>query len=80
MNPPYEPVSCEFHDVLESAAVRRQPVAVVYRDDGGVQATVVDVITDVAAKAGEEFMTLQGGLSLRLDRLVSVDGVALADL
>lgn len=79
MTADYQPVSCEFHDVLETLAIRRNPVVIVYRDEHGAHAEVRDRILDVSARGGEEFMALQGGLSLRLDRIVSVNGVALAD-
>ena len=79
----YQPVSCEFHDVLESLATRRQPSRVVYRAVAGeasapMQETLA-VIADVFSRSGQEFIRLDSGLTIRLDQLVSVDGRKLAE-
>lgn len=78
MSEPYQPINCEFHDLLEHHAVRRTDSKVVYRDDAGARCEVTDTIADLGAEAGVEYMTLSGGLRIRLDRIESVNGVALA--
>lgn len=74
----YTPIACAFHDRLESAAVRRQSVRLVWHDPQGerVEETTVD---DVFAKDGADWVRLGTGETVRADRLVSLDGHVLAD-
>ena len=74
----YTPIACAFHDRLEDAAVRRQPVRVVWRDLQGerVAQTTVD---DVFARDGADWVRLGTGETVRADRLVSLDGHTLPE-
>ncbi|MEM1055646.1 MAG: hypothetical protein AAGI52_08965 [Bacteroidota bacterium] len=74
----YTPIACGFHDRLESAAVRRQSVRVVWHDLQGerVAETTVD---DVFAKEGADWVRLGTGETVRADRLVSLGEHRLAD-
>lgn len=74
----YHPVSCEFHDVLEAAAVLRKQVPVVVRAADGTTSTRTARITDVYARDGADYMTLDSGETIRLDALAAVDGVPAA--
>ncbi|MEW6612098.1 MAG: Rho-binding antiterminator [Pseudomonadota bacterium] len=69
MNPPYEPVSCVFHEQLEMAARRRRPVGLRLKSGE----TLHGVIEDVWTEAGAEYLRLadqQGRASTwRLDAL-----------
>lgn len=71
----YDPIDCSLHDRLESAATLRTPVDIVYREDSGAQASTHDVITDVYARDGVEYLTTRSGSTIRLDRIESVDNV-----
>ena len=75
----YQAISCEFHDVLEARATLRKPVAVHYRDETGALQRRSAVITDVFARGGADYLTLSSGETVRLDRVVEVDGEKLAD-
>ena len=75
----YIPISCEFHDLLEALATTHKPARIAFRDDDGVEQRRTAVVTDVHARAGAEYLVLESGESLRLDRLVEVDGEKLAD-
>lgn len=77
MNSTYVPIDCEFHDVLEATATTGRRVAIVYLDDAGQQQTAQARITDLQAHNGEEHMLLDDGSRIRLDAIVSVDGVRL---
>jgi Rho-binding antiterminator len=77
---PYIPISCEFHDRLEDLATLHKPTRVRYFDNDGLQQQRDASITDVFARNGEEFISLSSGELVRLDHLVEVDGVSLADL
>lgn len=72
---PYKPIDCSLHDRLESAATLRHPVCIIYRDTDGTQRETNDRLVDVFAKDGEEFAKTADGDLIRLDRLISVDGV-----
>lgn len=75
----YSPVNCEFHDVLEHHATKRATVRVRFRDEAGAQQERDAVITDVFARDGADFLSLDTGETVRLDRVVDVDGVKLAE-
>ncbi|HEY5802620.1 MAG TPA: hypothetical protein VIT90_02855 [Lysobacter sp.] len=76
---PYHPINCEFHDRLEDLATLRKRARIGFRDERGAEQHRDAVITDVFARNGEEFLVMSTGETLRLDRLVDVDGVRLAD-
>ena len=70
----YRPIDCALHDRLESLATVGRAVTIEYRDEHGLARRAQDVIVDVYARAGVEYLRTQTGLTIRLDRLVGVDG------
>ena len=74
----YQPINCAFHDVLESVAVLRTPALIHFLDDDGVAASLQSRIADVYSHDGAEFLRLPSGERIRLDQLLSIDGVQLA--
>jgi Rho-binding antiterminator len=77
MSSTYTPINCEFHDVLEATATTRRRVAIVFIGEDGQHETVQARITDLQASNGLEHMLLDDGMRIRLDAIVSVDGVSL---
>ena len=75
--PDYTPIACSVHDRLESWAVRRTTVAVVWRD-GDAERTAETTIADVFARGGADWVRLGTGAEVRADRLVTVGGVAVS--
>jgi len=75
----YEPIDCADHDKLESLATLRQTARISYRDDRGELREVEDLIEDVFARDGVEYLKTAGGEEVRLDRLERVDGKLRAD-
>lgn len=73
----YIPVNCEFHDHLEDFATLRKPVSVSYLDEAGGAQQRTSVITDVFARSGADWLTLDSGELVRLDRLGEVNGIRL---
>ncbi|HET6569615.1 MAG TPA: hypothetical protein VFG50_16740 [Rhodothermales bacterium] len=73
----YEPIDCNFYDELTLRATYRRVSEVRYRDEAGVERVVRAVIEDVFTRGPEEFLKLEGGLEIRLDRILSVDGILL---
>ncbi|NNF56823.1 MAG: hypothetical protein HKN04_01140 [Rhodothermaceae bacterium] len=74
----YQPIACGFHDRLEDWAVRRTPVELIWYDGDKARHTTA-VIADVYAKEGADWLRLDTGEVIRLDRLSTVDGMALPD-
>lgn len=75
----YQPINCEFHDVLESLATTRTPAQVIFIDDEGTPQQRTAIVLDVYARDGAEFLALDTGETVRLDALRQVDGERLAD-
>ena len=73
----YVPISCEFHDLLEVHATTRRPTALRFRDSSGTEQARSAVITDVYARSGAEYLSMDSGETLRLDQLIEVAGVEL---
>ncbi len=75
----YEPISCEFHDLLEVHATTRKPAQIHFLDRDGTLQNRHATIIDVFAKQGADYLTLSTGETLRLDQLIEVDDAKLAD-
>lgn len=73
MEDPYHPIDCGLHDVLEASAVRRRPCRIRYREPDGSVEEVRTVIADIFTRDGAEFVRLEAGPVVRLDRLETVD-------
>ncbi len=70
----YEPVSCDYHDQLEAAAMHRKDVELEF-DLEGVTQRERGKIADVYTADGAEFVKFEspdGPLEIRLDRIISV--------
>lgn len=69
----YHPISCAAHDgLLELATLRRE--CDLELDEGDGIERVRGIIVDVFSREGAEYLRLRSGRSVRLDRLISVDG------
>ena len=73
----YRLVDCEFHDRLEAWATLHQPCQIVYRNIMNEQVEIYDRIVDVYAADKADFMKLSDGTEIRLDQIISVNGVPL---
>lgn len=71
----YKPIDCSYHDVLLSKATLRKVVHLVYTDEKGIRQNAESRIVDVYTRSKEEFAELENGLTIRLDHIVSVDGI-----
>ena len=70
----YEPVSCDYHDELEAAAMHKQPVELEF-DLEGVTQRERGTIADVYTADGAEWVrfTSDGApLEIRLDHIISM--------
>lgn len=73
-HPDYTPIACDLHDRLQLLVMRGRLVSLVVRDDDGVARTVATHLVDVLTRDGAEWVVTGDGTSLRLDRLIEVDG------
>jgi Rho-binding antiterminator len=70
----YEPVSCDYHDQLEAAAMHRQEVELEF-DLEGVTQKAKGRVEDVYTANGAEFIRFaadSGPLEIRLDHIISM--------
>ena len=70
----YQPVSCDYHDELEAAAMHKKHVELEF-DLEGVTQRERGTISDVYTSDGAEFVKFQserGPLDIRLDKIISV--------
>lgn len=73
MSAHYVPIDCEFHDVLEATATGRRAATVRHLDEDGQTRITHARIFDLYAKDGVEYLQLEDGHVIRLDRIVSID-------
>ncbi|RYY23421.1 MAG: hypothetical protein EOO04_14325 [Chitinophagaceae bacterium] len=69
----YVPINCDYYDELEALATTGKQVRVVYQENGE-QSEAHGIIKDLYTKESVEYMKLDNGFTLRLDKLVEVDG------
>jgi Rho-binding antiterminator len=70
----YEPVSCDYHDELEAAAMHKQDVELEFDLEGVAQrdrGKIADVYTSDGAEY-VKFLSTKGPLEIRLDRIISM--------
>jgi Rho-binding antiterminator len=70
----YVPVSCDFHDELESLATLQQECLIFYHNETGDVVERRDRIADIYAANKADYLKLTDGTEIRLDQLVSVNG------
>jgi len=69
----YEPIDCSVHDRLEALAVTRVPCRVAFLTKEGAAREATGRIVDVFTRGGAEYLQLEDGTEIRLDRLRSVE-------
>jgi len=69
----YRPIDCSVHDRLEAFSVLRTPCRIRWRDASGRERASSGRILDVFARAGAEYLRLDDGTEVRLDRLREVE-------
>jgi Rho-binding antiterminator len=75
MNNDYRPISCDFHDLLESVSTSRQIARIRFRDADGTAKERNTSIQDVFSRGGAEYLLMGTWETVRLDQLVEVDGI-----
>lgn len=71
----YQPIDCNYYDRLEAWATTQAECVLEYYGPDDEAVTVTARIRDVYARSGEEFLVLDNDLTLRLDRLIAINGI-----
>ena len=74
----YEPVACSFYDELGLRMMRERPCTLVV-DEGEQTEMIEAVLADVFTEGGTEYVRLDDGRRIRLDRIRRVDDVSRPD-
>jgi Rho-binding antiterminator len=73
-NKTYKPIDCNMYDVLLEKATLKKECSIVFTS-GKKKFSTTAIIVDIYTKAKEEFALLNDGTIIRLDKIISVDGV-----
>ena len=73
--PPYRPIDCGFYDRIEQAAVRGTEIPLAYLNPDGAEVGTRARVADVYSRAGAEYLRLDSGAEVRLDRVLALDGI-----
>jgi transcriptional antiterminator Rof (Rho-off) len=65
----YRPIACEFHDRLEAFATLRRRVRLSLAGEDAAEGLIADIYT---AADKQEFLRLDNGAEIRLDRILDV--------
>lgn len=71
----YQPIDCSFYDELEARATLRRLCQIAYRDGNGALQHAEGIIQDLFIREKTEYLLLNTGQAIRLDWLISVDGL-----
>lgn len=73
----YQPIDCDYYDRLEAWATVGTTCAIKFADDDDQTNQVNSKILDFKLEDGIEYLIGEDNLQIRLDRLISVNGVPL---
>lgn len=75
MEPPYLPIDCTYYDRLEAWATLQESCSILWADQNGVRRLIDSRILDLILKDGVEYLVAANDLHIRLDQLVSINGI-----
>lgn len=75
----YKPIDCDYYDRLEAWATVGTTCALLFIGDDGQENQVDSRIPDFKIDDGVEYLIGEDDLQIRLDRLISVNGIPLKD-
>jgi len=70
----YQPISCDYYDELEIVAMRQTVAQIVFKNESGEENTISTKIKTLQTRNSEEFLILENGDEIRLDKLISMNG------
>lgn len=68
----YTPIACQFYDVLELHASRKDEVEITYFEKADQVKTVKSQIANLVTKDKAEYLVLPNQSMIRLDQIISV--------
>ncbi len=71
----YIPIDCNYFDRLFEVITRRQEALLVYTNLENVPVAVTTKFFNIYTKEGEEFLQLVDGTVIRLDKIISLNGI-----
>ncbi len=78
-NDDYQQISCSHHDQIEAAVVTRKICELTYRIADGEEQMIRVRLKDILSREGKEFALTESGEEIRLDRILTLDGVELGE-
>ena len=72
MDDVYKTVSCQFYDELEALEVKKIKSRIFYMDNEN-EKYIEDLIVDFKTKNKEEFLILNNGTQIRLDKILKIN-------
>lgn len=73
----YQPINCDYYDRLEAWATMHTICLLVFQDEAAGEQQVSARIEDLYTLNKVEYLRLDNGLLIRLDQLLSVNGIPL---
>jgi hypothetical protein len=71
---PYQPISRDVYEVLEEKYLLKEAFNLTFQQDY-IKRTIIDaIIMDLYTEDGAEYMILEGGVRLRLDQVLAING------
>lgn len=71
----YKRVSCDFYDQLEIGATYGKVLLIKYKDEDNMTLLTESSIKTLETKDKEEFVILDNGLRIRLDRIITLNEI-----
>ncbi|MCP4442053.1 MAG: hypothetical protein GY810_24350 [Aureispira sp.] len=78
-NDEYKSISCNFYDLILARATFKSLENITYLDPQNKQLTVESKIIDVFTKEKAEYLKLEQGTIIRLDKIISIGKDKLSD-
>ena len=69
----YQNISCSYYDQLEALATTKNDCSIFYND--GTEKIEHGIIIDLFAHEGAEYLKLNNNTVIRLDHIVSINGL-----
>lgn len=77
MKSEYSPIDCNYYDRLEAWATLRKDCDIAWINNDGLKHEVKSKILNLEIRNGAEYLIGEQGLQIRLDQLISVNGIPL---
>ncbi len=75
---PYKPTSRDFYEELEVLVMQKKQCRIAYQAPNGAVNTLNDRVYRLYKREDEEYLVLEKGLEIRLDYIISIDGMQLS--